>query len=62
MSPWAFQPPAWWPALLVILPKWALKARHQDGARAEYFHYLRRAVADGLRGRRGHRAGPMAGE
>lgn len=42
-----------WPALLVILPKWLMKARHQGEDRAEYLRLLRRAVIDGLTGRMG---------
>ncbi|MGJ8598298.1 MAG: glycosyltransferase, partial [Sulfitobacter sp.] len=40
-----------WPLLLVILPKWILKARAHGGERAAFFRLLGRAVADGLRGR-----------
>lgn len=41
-----------WPALLLILPKWALKARTHTGAdRKVYFRYLRQAVVDGILGR-----------
>lgn len=40
-----------WPALLVVLPKWLLKVRHHRGERRAYLRLLRRAVADGLRTR-----------
>lgn len=40
--------PLFWPALLVVLPKWALKARRQGDARAAFVRLLRMAVADGL--------------
>ncbi len=40
-----------WPALLVILPRWVAKARHHRGDRAAYLRFLWRAVADGLRAR-----------
>ena len=42
-----------WPVLLIVLPKWLLKARRYRGAaRAEFLRFLRAAVVDGLRGRR----------
>ncbi|WP_245510795.1 glycosyltransferase [Antarcticimicrobium sediminis] len=41
-----------WPALLVVLPKWLLKLRHHPGERAVFLRLLGRAVIDGLRGRR----------
>jgi len=45
---------AWfWPAMLVILPKWLLKLRDHSGQRAVFLRLLRRAVRDGLSGRTG---------
>ena len=38
-----------WPALLVVLPKWLLKVRHHTGDRRAYLRLLARAVSDGLR-------------
>lgn len=51
--------PLWfWPVLAVVLPKWALRARHQPpGDRRRYLRLLARGVADGLRG---HVARPHA--
>lgn len=40
-----------WPALVVILPKWLWKVRHHRGERRAYLRLLGRAVADGLGGR-----------
>jgi len=40
-----------WPALLVVLPKWALKGRHHSGERREFYRLLWQAVRDGLRGK-----------
>jgi len=40
-----------WPALLVVLPKWLLKLRHHPGERVRFLRLLGRAVADGLSGR-----------
>lgn len=40
-----------WPALLVVLPKWLMKVRHHQGERRAYLRLLGRAVADGLRTR-----------
>lgn len=40
-----------WPALLLILPKWFLKVRHHAGERTAFLRLLRRAVTDGLIGR-----------
>lgn len=40
-----------WPALLVIVPKWVARARRQRGARRAYLRLLARALADGLAGR-----------
>ncbi|MFD3191544.1 glycosyltransferase [Sedimentitalea sp. HM32M-2] len=42
-----------WPALLVVLPKWLSKIRHHGGDRAVFLRLLGRAVGDGLRGRTG---------
>ncbi|MFQ5437983.1 MAG: glycosyltransferase [Paracoccaceae bacterium] len=39
-----------WPALLIILPKWALKGRQHAGERRAFFGLLLRAVRDGLLG------------
>lgn len=41
-----------WPGLLLILPKWLWKARRLGPERGLYLRFLRRAIADGLRGRR----------
>lgn len=40
-----------WPALLLILPKWLSKLRHHPGERGTFLRLLGRAVADGLGGR-----------
>ncbi|WP_347312613.1 glycosyltransferase [Defluviimonas sp. SAOS-178_SWC] len=37
-----------WPALLLILPKWILKVRYHAGDRRAYLRLLARAVRDGL--------------
>lgn len=37
-----------WPALVVVLPKWISKVRHQETARGPYLRLLGRAVRDGL--------------
>ena len=43
---------AWfWPAMLVILPKWLLKTRDHSGQRRVFLGLLGRAIRDGLRGR-----------
>lgn len=42
-----------WPALLVVLPKWVSKIRHHGGDRRVYLKLLGRAVGDGLAGRTG---------
>lgn len=42
-----------WPALLVILPKWLSKVRHHGGDKRTYLRLLGRAVRDGLTGRTG---------
>ena len=39
-----------WPALLIVLPKWLLKVRAQRGARLLYLRLLALAVGHGLRG------------
>lgn len=39
-----------WPALFLILPKWALKGRYYGCARSAYYRHLWRAVRDGLTG------------
>ena len=44
--------PLVWPALAYLLPRWALKARDQEGDAAAYLRLLARAVAHGLTGRR----------
>lgn len=41
--------PLFWPLLLVVLPKWLLKARAHRGDRRVFLRLLRHAVADGLR-------------
>ena len=46
-----------WPALLVVLPKWLLKLRHHPGERVRFLRLMGRAVADGLSGRM-HRPHP----
>lgn len=38
-----------WPALVVILPKWLLKVRHHDGERRVFLRLMGWAVRDGLR-------------
>lgn len=42
-----------WPALVVVLPKWAIKTRHHAGERRVFLRLLGRAVRDGLAGRTG---------
>lgn len=42
-----------WPALLLVLPKWLSKVRHHPGERRRFLGLLGRAVADGLTGRTG---------
>lgn len=42
-----------WPALLLVLPKWLLKVRHHPGERRLFLGLMGRAVADGLTGRTG---------
>ncbi|EET48129.1 rb103 [Thalassobium sp. R2A62] len=41
---WAF-----WPLMVLILPKWILRGRFATGQRRAYFRFLSRAVRDGLR-------------
>ena len=41
-----------WPVLLVILPKWLMKARAHGGARGRFTALIGRAIRDGLTGRR----------
>ncbi len=40
-----------WPACLLILPKWLAKVRHHPGQRRAFLRLLRRALRDGLAGR-----------
>lgn len=40
-----------WPACLLILPKWLAKVRHHPGQRRAFLRLMRRAVRDGLAGR-----------
>jgi len=40
--------PLFWPALLIVLPKWVSKARHHGGSRRAFLRLMTRAVADGL--------------
>lgn len=40
-----------WPAMLVILPKWLLNARHYGADKQRFRRLLRYAIRDGLRGR-----------
>lgn len=42
-----------WPALLVVLPKWLSKVRYHGGDRPMFLRLLGRAVRDGLTGRTG---------
>jgi len=42
-----------WPALLVVLPRWLVKVRHHSGERGAFLRLLGRAVGDGLAGRTG---------
>jgi GT2 family glycosyltransferase len=42
-----------WPALLVVLPKWLLKVRDHSGQRWVFLALLLRAIRDGLIGRTG---------
>ena len=43
---WAF-----WPMLVLVLPKWLLKVRHQPGARRAYLRLLAKAIGHGIRHR-----------
>lgn len=45
-----------WPALLIILPKWFLRVASQGENKRAYLHFLGRAVRDGLTGRFGYSA------
>lgn len=40
-----------WPALLIVLPKWVSKVRYYSGERRRFLRLLGRAVGDGLIGR-----------
>ncbi len=40
-----------WPVLLVILPKWMMKARHYGADKATFRRLMRHAICDGLRQR-----------
>ncbi|MCJ8334689.1 MAG: glycosyltransferase family 2 protein [Epibacterium sp.] len=40
-----------WPVLLVILPKWLMKARHYGTDKRIFYRLMRRAICDGLRRR-----------
>ena len=40
-----------WPALLLILPKWIIKVRHYGPDRALYLKLLWLAIFDALRGK-----------
>ena len=42
-----------WPALLVVLPKWLMKVRHHEGVRGAYLRLTAAAVRDGLTRRLG---------
>lgn len=46
---------AFWPALLLLLPRWAMRARAYKGERRQYLSLLGYAVRDGLRGHTGRR-------
>jgi len=48
-----------WPALLVVLPKWILKVRHHRGVRRAYLRLTWRAIADGLLRRLGRSHGDV---
>lgn len=41
-----------WPALMVVIPKWLLKWRDHSGQEAAFSRLMGRAIRDGLRGRR----------
>ncbi|KZY30209.1 glycosyltransferase [Roseovarius sp. HI0049] len=40
--------PLFWPALLIVLPKWFSKVRHHAGSRRAFLRLMGRAVFDGL--------------
>lgn len=40
-----------WPALLVVIPKWRSKRRDHPGQEAQFMQLLSRAIRDGLQGR-----------
>lgn len=42
-----------WPALLVVVPKWFSRVRHHDGERRVFLRLIGLAVLDGMRGRIG---------
>jgi len=42
-----------WPALLIVVPKWISKVRHHSGQRGIFLKLLGRAVRDGVIGRTG---------
>jgi len=46
-----------WPALLVVLPKWILKVRHHRGVRRAYLRLTWLAIGDGLTQRLGRSHG-----
>ena len=37
-----------WPALLIVLPKWLSKTRHHKGQRMAFLRLMLRAISDGL--------------
>lgn len=41
--------PLFWPALLVVVPKWLVKVRHHRGERRQFLGLILRALRDGLR-------------
>lgn len=45
--------PWFWPALLIVLPKWLLRARAYGGQRQAFLRLFARALRDGLAGRTG---------
>ncbi len=42
-----------WPALLIVLPKWLAKVRHHTGVRRQFLGLMLRAIRDGLLRRTG---------
>jgi len=42
-----------WPALLIVLPKWLAKIRHHTGERRQFLELMLRAIRDGLLRRTG---------